>query len=327
MPFQKYFQKKITGANRVDHKGNNRLFKITLEDGKKYLLKQYSKTHMNDWQRGKKEFHALSFLREQNFNEIPEALRFYSEDHIGIYSFENGKTISQRDVTEKDMIHAADFLSKVHKLETRYKTKFSPASSACFSFADYLGVLDSRFDMIKDYNGSGSFEKKVKSFLNEEVKQKIKKVKSDLVKKIKKSELEKALSLEKQVLTPADFGFHNILLDEGKYKFVDFEYFGRDDPARQILDFYHHAKSADISPKLKDKFVEEYIYKMGFKEDFKDRLHLLNPLISLTWVLIYLNILAPKQLKHLQFAQGDTQSLVQERLINAKKKLKETLEI
>lgn len=325
MEFQEYFKEKIIETSRLNHKGNNRLFKVTLENNEIFLLKQYSKTHMNDWQRGKKEFRALSFLAEQNFNGIPEALRFYEKDNLGIYSYEFGKPISQKDVNEENIFQATDFLSRMHKIEIKYKKEFSPASSACLSFSDYLDVIDFRFNRIKDYESSGSFGRKVKRFLDNEVKQKIKKVKSDFLKKTKGLNLEKSLLIEEQVLTPADFGFHNILFNQGKYTFVDFEYFGRDDPARQILDFYHHAKSSEIDKKLKEKFIESYIKKMGFSDNFKERLSLLHPVISLTWSLIYLNIFSKKQLEHLKFAQGNIDNLLRERLDNAKKKLSEII--
>ena len=39
--FQKYFQKPILDVNQIDHKGNNQLYKILL-DQKTLLLKKYS---------------------------------------------------------------------------------------------------------------------------------------------------------------------------------------------------------------------------------------------------------------------------------------------
>ena len=44
-----------------------------------------------------------------------------------------------------------------------------------------------------------------------------------------------------QVFSPSDFGFHNTILeDDGDLKFLDFEYFGRDDPAKLMADFIWH---------------------------------------------------------------------------------------
>ena len=44
-----------------------------------------------------------------------------------------------------------------------------------------------------------------------------------------------------QVLSPSDFGFHNAILKEsGDLVFLDFEYFGRDDPVKLMADFIWH---------------------------------------------------------------------------------------
>ncbi len=43
----------------------------------------------------------------------------------------------------------------------------------------------------------------------------------------------------KFIVSPSDFGFHNALLDDGgAISFLDFEYSGRDDPAKLDLRFF-----------------------------------------------------------------------------------------
>ena len=44
-----------------------------------------------------------------------------------------------------------------------------------------------------------------------------------------------------RTLSPSDFGFHNTLRrPDGELAFLDFEYFGWDDPAKTITDFLLH---------------------------------------------------------------------------------------
>ena len=51
--------------------------------------------------------------------------------------------------------------------------------------------------------------------------------------------MDQVLAAEDCCLSPSDFGFHNALLDdEGKLTFLDFEYAGRDDPAKLVSDFF-----------------------------------------------------------------------------------------
>ena len=55
------------------------------------------------------------------------------------------------------------------------------------------------------------------------------------------SDFNKVLEEKYQILSPSDFGFHNAILQKNnKVCFVDFEYFGWDDPAKLINDFIWH---------------------------------------------------------------------------------------
>jgi hypothetical protein len=49
------------------------------------------------------------------------------------------------------------------------------------------------------------------------------------------------LAEEMRTLSPSDFGFHNaIRKTDGTLCFIDFEYFGWDDPVKLTADFLHH---------------------------------------------------------------------------------------
>ncbi len=270
--FQKYFDEKISSARKLEHKGNNQLFEVVLDNGETFLLKKYSEIHMDNWERGKAEFKALKYLKDKGFREIPKAIKFDEYENIGIYTFEQGKPLQGKEVTEQDIVHAVNFLVKLHSLGKEDKEQFAPASSACLNLKEYVNVIDRRLNMIIDFKPENETEKKAREFLDKKLIPKIEELKKDFLKKAEEAglDLEKELDIEGQVLTPADFGFHNILKNGNAYKFLDFEYFGRDDPARQILDFFHHAKSADIDTKLKQYFIDLYCEKRGLSEDCQE---------------------------------------------------------
>ena len=46
--------------------------------------------------------------------------------------------------------------------------------------------------------------------------------------------------------SPSDFGFHNILCEDGRLNFVDFEYAGIDDLAKSARRFFAYARDAVI---------------------------------------------------------------------------------
>jgi thiamine kinase-like enzyme len=190
---------------------------------------------------------------------------------------------------------------------------FGFATSACLSISDYLSVLDSRMKKIIDYSPKSRDGIDARNFLDERVIPKIEELKAQTLEKVSN---DAPLPADKQVLTPADYGFHNILVNGENYTFIDFEYFGRDDPARQMLDFLHHDKSREIAPRLISQFLERYNSNMKIK-GFRQRLEILDPLVGMAWCLIYLNVLSQD---YLSYVNLDSREIVS-RLEKAKNKL------
>ena len=319
--FQKYFQDTILGIEKLDHKGNNQLFKIAFSD-KKYILKRYSKLHRDNWERGKTEFKAITYMWDKGFREIPKPLDFDEKGNIAIYSYEQGQTLDASRARKKDILKAVRFLIKLNGVETDDKKKFSPASAACLNLVGYVDIIDRRLETMSDYEPKDFIGEEAKFFLVNQVYPKVEELKSIFFKKTTSMDIESELSLEEQVLSPGDFGFHNILIDQEDCKFIDFEYFGRDDPARQVLGFIHHDKSSKISDELKDYFLDSYKNGRNLSRNFEKRIEIVSPLVEMAWILIYLNVLSKDYMKHAKFAQGGIENLIQERLFKAEKKLK-----
>lgn len=316
--FQKYFSDGIIGIQNLGHKGNNQLFKVSTTY-QEYLLKRYSTHQKDNWDRGKTEFRAISNFWEKGLR-VPKPIAFYEEDHVGIYSFEQGRVLKPEEVREKDIKQAAIFLGKLHTLGTNDKKTFPLERTACLNIYDYISLLDSRLATIR---GDFAGDNEARSFLDNQICPEIDTLKDQLSKQTQIS-LDRKLSLEAQVITPGDFGFHNILVSPQTYTFVDFEFCGRDDPVKQILDFLHHDKTKSFDKALKQRFLEQYRKEIPSSEDFERRLKLVDPLIGMNWVLIYLNPLSRKYQEHMRFAQGpDTNisEIIKERLAKAKKKL------
>lgn len=314
MDFQKLFIQKIINSNKLAHQGNNELWKIQTQK-REYLLKIYSEYHSDNWKRGENEYNSIRYLRRRGIKEIPEAIKFYEKENIGIYSFVEGRTLKQEEISDKHIISAADFLAKVHKLRTRIN-KFGPASSACFSKDDYFNVINRRFENVSNFKADTGILREAKELLENKISPRIKKINEDMA----KLPID-YLKLESQVLTPADFGFHNILVNGEDYKFVDFEYFGRDDPARQIMDFLHHDKFKEVKKELGYLFLKEYQEKVG--KSIEPRIKIIDPIIGLTWVLIYLNVL-PQVARDNLYKKGlNVDNILKERIKKAENKLED----
>jgi thiamine kinase-like enzyme len=112
------------------------------------------------------------------------------------------------------------------------------------------------------------------------------------------------LAQAKRTLSPSDFGFHNsIKRPGGQVVFLDFEYFGWDDPAKMISDFLLHP-AMELNESLKRRFVAGILSGFEGYRDLQERLSVAYPLFGLKWCLIILNEFVPQKLLRRGFA-GD----------------------
>jgi hypothetical protein len=107
---------------------------------------------------------------------------------------------------------------------------------------------------------------------------------------------------EFKTLSSSDFGFHNALRkSDGRIIFLDFEYFGWDDPAKIVCDFLLHPAMA-LSPCLKRRFAASVVRDLTWSSGLRDRVVALYPLFGIKWCLILLNEFLPEQLLRRRFA-------------------------
>ena len=103
---------------------------------------------------------------------------------------------------------------------------------------------------------------------------------------------DRALAAEHRTLSPSDFGFHNaIRRPDGTLAFVDFEYFGWDDPAKTLVDFVLHPGMM-LPPNLAQIFVARFVSAFG-DDQLAERARLVYPLFGLKWCTIVLNDFLP----------------------------------
>jgi Ser/Thr protein kinase RdoA (MazF antagonist) len=95
-------------------------------------------------------------------------------------------------------------------------------------------------------------------------------------------------------LSPSDFGTHNMLRrPDGTYAFVDFEYFGWDDPVKLVADVLWHP-AMDLDPNQARQFLGGAADIYRDDASFADRLRERYPLFGLRWALIVLNEFVPE---------------------------------
>jgi hypothetical protein len=105
-----------------------------------------------------------------------------------------------------------------------------------------------------------------------------------------------------RTLSPSDFGFHNALRrPDGRVIFLDFEYFGWDDPAKMIADFLLHP-AMNLPVDLKRTFASAIFRRFADWPGLRMRVESVYPLFGLKWCMIMLNEFLPDSYLRRQFA-------------------------
>jgi hypothetical protein len=170
------------------------------------------------------------------------------------------------------------------------------ASAHCFSAAAVAGQLDDRLARLQ---GPSENEKDLIRFLENDFCPRVAPLVSH-AKDIYASagmDFTADLAPAHRTLSPSDFGFHNALKrPDGEIVFLDFEYFGWDDPVKMISDVLWHPGS-NLTPTLGNAFRVQAgkVFEDREGDTFAIRLNALHPLFGMIWVLIILNEFLPER--------------------------------
>ena len=101
------------------------------------------------------------------------------------------------------------------------------------------------------------------------------------------------LRTDDRCLSPSDFGFHNaILANDGRLRFIDFEYAGWDDPSKLICDFFCQP-AVPAPPQAFERFARAVVAEFPNPAIHLARARLLLPIYRVKWVCIMLNEFLP----------------------------------
>ena len=270
-------------------RGNSKVFKLISFNEKRYILKIYPNRQFDHRPRLETEFFACTILKQAGF-PVMEAIAKNEDMNLGIYSWIDGTLIESPD---GDFIeNSTDFIKRIkilHRVSEKFRSLPS-ASEACFSGSEIVRQVHERLYKLNQVDSE-----ELNNFLNKKFLQKF-----EFLMKMAKNSLgdifEIPLDNSLHIPSPSDFGSHNAIKSKsGEVIFIDFEYFGFDDPVKLVCDFYWHP-AMDLSEKLKIQWIQE---TSGiFKDDpsFEKRLVAYLPLFGLKWCLILLNEFLPDRL-------------------------------
>jgi aminoglycoside phosphotransferase (APT) family kinase protein len=277
----------VSGGGR-----NSRIYKVRCRE-QSFALKQYPSRADDPRDRLGTEVSALQLMQRYGIEVIPRVMAVDGQRNFVLLSWIDGALVDE--VGDTDIDAAAAFLSLVHALRHVPEAAKQPsAAEACLSGREVERQLRARLALLERL---GAEEPDLGTFLAQafapacthymaEAKTHMRAYGLDFVTE---------LAQERRSLVPADFGFHNSLRrGDGSLAYVDFEYFGWDDPVKLTADILLHP-GVPLGGAQQRRFRDAAERLYGEDTSFAVRLEALLPLFGLRWILILLNEFLPER--------------------------------
>jgi hypothetical protein len=292
----------IDAIERVPGVGrNSRIYRVR-RGAEWFAVKHYPPRHEDSRNRLKTEIEALAFMEHHGVAVVPRLLASDAERGYALLSWVEGDPVDSAD--ETDIEAAANFLANLHRLGGVTEAQGQPAGAeACLSGVEIVAQLGRRLARLGNV---AETDPALAQLVDEMAAWLFGSVLPAVEAGYQPLGLSFALPLPSRwrSLCPSDFGFHNAMRSAAGLTFVDFEYFGWDDPVKVICDFLLHP-GMRLSEPLKRRFVAAALQVYGADPTFASRLPLLYPLFAVRWCLILLNEFLPERWAYRVHAGGE----------------------
>jgi hypothetical protein len=271
----------LSNAYWVGGQGNSGIARASSSVKGLIALKIYSVDSEHD--RLRSEFESFSTLRKYGEQQVPIELGCSKELMIGCYEWIHGSKVEK--IERSHVVQMVRFLKNINKL--RYKTEFiafPKASAAVFSLSDLQVQVESRMKLAKQRVVTSQ---ELIEFLEGELEPSIEEIGSWCRQEVIPSRYFNSIPRDDWILSPSDFGIHNAIeRDDGSLIFIDFEYFGWDDPAKLGCDVLFHP-----AMKMPDDLQVYWVCQFGslFGVEVLERMRMMWGLVGISWCLILLN--------------------------------------
>ncbi len=277
---------------------NSQVYRLESEDGSCFALKAYFRHPGDARDRLAVEFGALGFLWGHGLRCLPQPLARDAEAALGLYAFVPGAPPTPPSAQDVDA--ACAFLAEVHALRLANGAAALPeASEAGFSLAAVAENIDQRLARLAAVDPVLAGESGLAPFLAGELLPAWRDLRLECRARAG-ADFAAPLPAARRTLSPSDFGFHNALRAPSGLVFLDFEYFGWDDPAKLVADFLLHP-GMDLDLALRRRFAAGVLDRLAI-DGLPQRTRLAFPLFGIKWCAILLNEFLPGPLDRRSFA-------------------------
>ena len=249
------------------------------------------------------EFAMLTFLRRHDVTCVPEPVALDREHRIGVYEFVAGTRVRPGEVAWPDALQLAELLARMWAVRGDPAAAQLPAASeAYFTVRAYVEAMERRLERMRAVLADG--DPRARSFVEDEVAPAAARVRRFVEERSPLLGLdpERKLAPDERTLSPADFGFHNVLRrPDGRLAFLDFEYAGWDDPAVMLAQACI-APAVPLPLDARLPLLRHLLGRLGEGGDIAARLRVIYPLVALKWSMVALNRFLPVSRERRAFA-------------------------
>jgi hypothetical protein len=300
---------------------NSRVFRVDLTPADppaplEVVVKSYRRDAGDVRDRLGTEFGSLRFLSEHGVGAVPRPIAIAHEWRCAVYEYIPGEAAGSGALAPEDIDASVAFLRTLAQLRGAADSGALPAASeACFSLTAIVASVDQRLARLQAGAGNGAGA--MRRWLDETFSSLRIEVGEWCRAAADQSHIpfDQPIGLDARTLSPSDFGFHNaIRRPDGTLAFVDFEYFGWDDPAKTIADYLLHPGMA-LDDALKRRFAAGVLAGFPDVPALGARARIAYPLFGLKWALILLNDFLPERVSEADSEWRHTQFLKAQALV------------
>jgi len=254
---------------------NSRVFTLESPVGR-IVAKRYPDRHGDRRNRCRTEATAAAWMHGHG---LPVARPLWWDDRVGLATFEwvDGTPSPTPDAGLVDAM--LDVTARLASLGAVAPAEFGLASEACLSLGDLVGQVQSRID-VAGRSAWAPLAALATGRLQRELDEAVRAASAAWP-----APAHESLPPSERVLSPSDFGSHNAVRTPDGDVFVDFEYFGWDDPAKLVGDALLHP-GMGLNHDLRRRWWHGSHTVFG--GDAIERARIVLPLLALRWHVIVL---------------------------------------
>jgi len=282
----------VRAISEVRRGGNSRIFRVETQAGR-YALKRYPAADNRN--RLEAEVNALRFMERKGIGRTPRVMAVSPERRFALLSWVEGEAVET--VTDADVAEFAAFqIALDEAIDGEARNAIGEASEACLSGRRIMSQIERRYARLAAVKHDVP---EFAQFFDEVLVPSLARSETGARAAYRQLGFDFSLDIAPQfrTLIPSDLGAHNALrAADGRLHFLDFEYFGWDDPLTSIANFVMHP-GMRLSERQKARYQQALLGHFGRHAE-TERLPVLMPLYGLRWCAIILGELLPERWQH-----------------------------